>query len=79
MLYGKILAAIAGFTALASAWTVSAKEADFFRGKTVTVMVPSSLGTTLGLYGRLAISRSAWRVATGPSSSPGRSRWACSC
>jgi tripartite-type tricarboxylate transporter receptor subunit TctC len=29
--------------------------ATFFRGKTVTVMVPSSLGATLGLYGRLLV------------------------
>ena len=28
---------------------------DFYRGKTVTVMVPSSLGATLGLYGRLTV------------------------
>ncbi len=27
--------------------------ADFYRGKTVTIMVPSGLGATLGLYGRL--------------------------
>lgn len=27
--------------------------ADFYKGKTVTVMVPSGLGATLGLYGRL--------------------------
>jgi tripartite-type tricarboxylate transporter receptor subunit TctC len=52
---GKILAAIAGATALASACTASANEADFFRGKTVTVMVPSSLGASLGLYGRLVV------------------------
>src|SRR5262245_57212235 len=55
MLYGKIFAAVAGFMALASACTVSAVEADFFRGKTITVMVPSSLGATLGLYGRLVV------------------------
>ena len=29
------------------------KVADFYKGKTVTVMVPSGLGATLGLYGRL--------------------------
>ena len=28
---------------------------DFYKGKTVTVMVPSSLGATLGLYGRLLV------------------------
>ncbi len=27
--------------------------ADFYRGRTVTIMVPSGLGATLGLYGRL--------------------------
>ena len=42
-------AAVIGFTAPASADTV----ADFYKGKTVTVMVPSGLGATLGLYGRL--------------------------
>ena len=55
MHYDKILAAIAGATALASAWTAAADEADFFRGKTLTVMVPSSLGASLGLYGRLVV------------------------
>ena len=29
------------------------KVASFYKGKTVTVMVPSGLGATLGLYGRL--------------------------
>ena len=29
------------------------KAAEFYKGKTVTVMVPSGLGATLGLYGRL--------------------------
>ncbi len=29
--------------------------ADFYKGKTVTIMVPSSLGATLGLYGRLTV------------------------
>src|SRR5688572_6716050 len=55
MRYGKVLAAIAGATALASTWSASADEADFFRGKTLTVMVPSSLGASLGLYGRLVV------------------------
>ena len=46
-------AALAGtaFAAPASADAVS----DFYKGKTVTVMVPSSLGATLGLYGRLVV------------------------
>lgn len=30
-------------------------QADFYRGKTITVMVPSSLGATLGLYGRMVV------------------------
>lgn len=56
MLYGKVVAAVAGFAALAAAWsTASADEAAFFRGKTITVAVPSSLGATLGLYGRLVV------------------------
>jgi tripartite-type tricarboxylate transporter receptor subunit TctC len=56
MLYGKVLAAIAGVAALATACSsATASEADFFRGKTITVMVPSSLGATLGLYGRLVV------------------------
>lgn len=41
--------AVMGLTAPASADAVS----DFYSGKTVTVMVPSGLGATLGLYGRL--------------------------
>lgn len=56
MLYGKVIATIAAVTALAAACSpASADEADFYRGKTVTVMVPSSLGATLGLYGRLVV------------------------
>jgi tripartite-type tricarboxylate transporter receptor subunit TctC len=56
MLYGKLIAAIAGVSALATACPfAAADEAEFFRGKTVTVMVPSSLGATLGLYGRLVV------------------------
>jgi tripartite-type tricarboxylate transporter receptor subunit TctC len=45
--------------AIAAAMTVGAPAAkadeiaDFYKGKTVTVMVPSGLGATLGLYGRL--------------------------
>ncbi|MEL0113573.1 MAG: tripartite tricarboxylate transporter substrate-binding protein [Rickettsiales bacterium] len=31
------------------------KAAEFYKGKTVTVMIPSSLGGTLGLYGRLVV------------------------
>jgi tripartite-type tricarboxylate transporter receptor subunit TctC len=56
MLYGKVIAAIAGVAALATACPfAAADEAEFFRGKTITVMVPSSLGATLGLYGRLVV------------------------
>ncbi len=46
-----LAAAAIGIAAPASADTV----ADFYKGKTVTVMVPSSLGATLGLYGRLTV------------------------
>lgn len=38
-----------GFATPASADAI----ADFYKGKTVTVMVPSGLGASLGLYGRL--------------------------
>jgi tripartite-type tricarboxylate transporter receptor subunit TctC len=56
MLYGKLIAAIAGVAALATACPfAAADEAEFFRGKTITVMVPSSLGATLALYGRLVV------------------------
>jgi tripartite-type tricarboxylate transporter receptor subunit TctC len=56
MSYGKILAAFAGIATLAAACTAAAAdEAAFFRNKTITVMVPSSLGATLGLYGRLVV------------------------
>ena len=41
--------AVLGLAAPASADAIS----DFYKGKTVTVMVPSGLGATLGLYGRL--------------------------
>ena len=55
MLYGKFLAAIAAVAALAACPSASADEAAFYRGKTITVMIPSSLGATLGLYGRLVV------------------------
>jgi tripartite-type tricarboxylate transporter receptor subunit TctC len=57
MLCSKSLAAIAGVTAIvATLMPASADDvADFYRGKTITVMVPSSLGATLGLYGRLMV------------------------
>jgi tripartite-type tricarboxylate transporter receptor subunit TctC len=49
----------AAFVALAAlaatCTTAAADEADFFRGKTVTVMVPSSLGASLGLYARMVV------------------------
>ena len=47
----------AGMAVLAVAATpASADElSDFYRNKTVTVQVPSSLGATLGLYGRLVV------------------------
>jgi tripartite-type tricarboxylate transporter receptor subunit TctC len=52
----KILAAVAALMALASPCTTAfADEAEFFRNKTITVMVPSSLGASLGLYGRLVV------------------------
>ena len=41
--------AVIGLAAPVSADATS----DFYKGKTVTVMVPSGLGATLGLYGRL--------------------------
>jgi tripartite-type tricarboxylate transporter receptor subunit TctC len=55
MTNGKVLAAIAAAALAATGTTALADEAAFFRGKTVTVMVPSSLGATLGLYGRLVV------------------------
>lgn len=56
MIDSKVIATVAGVTALALACSpVTADEADFYRDKTVTVMVPSSLGATLGLYGRLVV------------------------
>jgi tripartite-type tricarboxylate transporter receptor subunit TctC len=57
MSYGKAVVVIAGVAALATTtWTTaSADEAAFFRNKTITVMVPSSLGATLGLYGRMVV------------------------
>lgn len=48
------LAAAPIAVAMAAAGPVSADAiSDFYKGKTVTVMVPSGLGATLGLYGRL--------------------------
>jgi len=40
---------------LAAAPASAEDVADFYQGKTVRVMVPSSLGATLGLYGRLVV------------------------
>ena len=48
------LAAIPALFALGAGGPASADAvADFYKGNTVTVMVPSGLGATLGLYGRL--------------------------
>ncbi len=49
---------IAALAAAALAGGIAAPAAadaisDFYRGRTVTIMVPSGLGATLGLYGRL--------------------------
>jgi tripartite-type tricarboxylate transporter receptor subunit TctC len=45
----------AGMLAAATSTASADAIADFYKGKTVTVMVPSSLGATLGLYGRLLV------------------------
>jgi tripartite-type tricarboxylate transporter receptor subunit TctC len=56
MTYRKFLVALAGAATLAASGTAaSADEAEFFHNKTLTVMVPSSLGATLGLYGRMVV------------------------
>ena len=60
MAYGKVHAVIAGIaTLVVTAMGAPAAPADdvaaFYRGKTVTVMVPSSLGASLGLYGRMVV------------------------
>jgi tripartite-type tricarboxylate transporter receptor subunit TctC len=56
MACSKFRAALAAIAALAAMSTAtSADEAAFYRGKTVSVMIPSSLGATLGLYGRLVV------------------------
>jgi tripartite-type tricarboxylate transporter receptor subunit TctC len=56
MVRSKFLAALAAIAALATvSTTASADDTALYRGKTVTVMIPSSLGATLGLYGRLVV------------------------
>jgi tripartite-type tricarboxylate transporter receptor subunit TctC len=55
MSYRKVLVALAGVAALTATTAASADDAAFYRGKTVTVMIPSSLGATLGLYGRMVV------------------------
>jgi tripartite-type tricarboxylate transporter receptor subunit TctC len=56
MVRSKFLAALAAIAALATvSTTASADDTAFYRGKTVTVMIPSSLGATLSLYGRLVV------------------------
>jgi len=67
MFYRKALAAFSGVAALAVAVPASADEAAFFAGKTVTVMVPSSLGATLGLYGRLVVDYMGKHIPGNPS------------
>ena len=48
------LAAVAAIAAVGMANPAAADSvSDFYQGKTVTVMVPSGLGATLGLYGQL--------------------------
>jgi len=46
----KLLSCAVGILAVAAS---SALAEDFYKGKTVTVMVPSSLGASMGLYGRM--------------------------
>ena len=50
ILHRSIIAAAAGLVLCAG---VQAQAEDFYAGKTVTVMVPSSLGASMGLYGRM--------------------------
>jgi len=51
---GSMLTAVGALT-LAAQPAAADAIADAYKGKTVTVMVPSSLGATLGLYGRLLV------------------------
>src|SRR5690606_28118431 len=51
---GSVLTAV-GSLALAAQPAAANEISDFYKDKTVTVMVPSSLGATLGLYGRLMV------------------------
>ena len=47
------LALVAGAFAIGLAGPASADVAGFYKGRTVTVVVPAGLGASLGLYGRL--------------------------
>ena len=46
-------ALFAGALAIGLAGPAAANVADFYKGRTVTVVVPAGLGASLGLYGRL--------------------------
>ncbi len=63
------LAAASAFAAAATLAAPAGADAvsDFYRGKTVTVMVPSSLGATLGLYGRLVVEHLGRHIPGNPS------------
>ena len=50
-----LLVAGAALFAVAAAPASADAVSDFYKNKTVTVQVPSSLGATLGLYGRLVV------------------------
>jgi tripartite-type tricarboxylate transporter receptor subunit TctC len=47
------VAALAAATMLAALCAQPAASEDFYKGKTVTIMVPSGLGASMGLYGRM--------------------------
>ncbi len=62
-----ITAAVSAILAGGIAAPVSADAiADFYKNKTVTVMVPSGLGATLGLYGRLLTGHFARHIPGNP-------------
>lgn len=50
---GKIILSIAVVAAIVATAPARADVADFYRGKTVTIMVPSGLGASLGIYARM--------------------------
>ena len=63
----RIVTALAMLAAVAPGAPAKADVADFYAGKTVTIMVPSGLGASLGIYARMLSARMGEHIPGKPS------------